>query len=363
MSNESPKKKSKLLTVVLPLFLVLVVIAGALYATQNYWKPLIGPEKEQTGDIRGLAVKNELLSDIPGDQAAMMSRIAFMNLSDFFYNEMSAFVVARVTQAVELPAADAEFDPGRVQVTLEVLDWVFGKPENAPVSITIIQNRLGGCTLEEQTNLLRQGGAYLLPLAEYEGDYWLMGDFDVLFEVDNQGMLYSHSDMEAFKAYDGKAYTLLLGDVRMYIQNNPLLQTAPRFARVLREGTPLIEVTVTGEAVSVPPKAPESFEVEQFSRQLKVERVLRQGKDKSVDTATIDLVFYKEEADLLQQGGRYLMFVSWVDLGDGNPYYQMELNRIAAVAADGTITPVVQDGNAFHNLTGKTVDQVQELIK
>ena len=59
--------------------------------------------------------------------------------------------------------------------------------------------------MEEPNNLLRVGGVYVLPLRfnEYWGAYEVVGDLDVLFELDDTGKMVSHSRWEGLNQYDG----------------------------------------------------------------------------------------------------------------------------------------------------------------
>ena len=59
--------------------------------------------------------------------------------------------------------------------------------------------------MEEPNNLLRVGGVYVLPLKfnEYLGAYRVVGDLDVLFELDDAGKMVSHSRFEGLNQYDG----------------------------------------------------------------------------------------------------------------------------------------------------------------
>jgi hypothetical protein len=70
--------------------------------------------------------------------------------------------------------------------------------------------------MDEPNNLLREGGVYLLPLKfdEFWGAYNVVGDLDVLFEVDDGGKIISHSRFPEFSKYDDKSFSELLDDVR-----------------------------------------------------------------------------------------------------------------------------------------------------
>ncbi len=82
--------------------------------------------------------------------------------------------------------------------------------------ILIRQTLIGGCTMDEPNNLLRAGGIYLLPVKfiPYLGAYEVAGDLDVLFELDAEGKIVSHSRFPELNKYDGKAFSELLNAVR-----------------------------------------------------------------------------------------------------------------------------------------------------
>ena len=82
--------------------------------------------------------------------------------------------------------------------------------------ILIRQTLIGGCTMDEPNNLLRAGGVYLLPVKfnSYLGAYEVVGDLDVLFELDAEGKIVSHSRFPELNRYDGKAFSELLNAVR-----------------------------------------------------------------------------------------------------------------------------------------------------
>ncbi|MCL2298655.1 MAG: hypothetical protein FWC27_00730 [Firmicutes bacterium] len=331
-----------------------LVIGGTLGAMKLLSRtPPIAPPPpgpmQGSGEITGLPVKRALLSDMPGD-GVMADRALIATLQDFFDYELHSFVLARVTNTQATKETQ--------QATIEILEWAYNQPVGAqePVTLTLTQYLRGGCMLEEQTNLLRRGGVYLLPLARHEGEYYLMGDLDVLFEVDEQGKIYSHSSFEDFAAYDGKPWQDLMEAIQNIVRDNPLLVQYPRFSKVLREGVPLAEITVLdagtkGDAGGSP----------YLSQRVRAERVLRQGTGKSYHVKlsegpfTLNTFGHEPQA---QPGERYLVFIY------GNEHeYSFEQNRAARINADGTIAPLTEDWNAFSELAGMTVEQVLVLLE
>jgi len=359
IEEEQPMKKNHLwLKRALPLAAGLLLVLGGTLAYFQPWRteppidpPILGGQTE--GKIVGLPVKNELLSDMPSDPGTQMSRILLASLRDFFDLELHSFVLARVTDTREL-SPEYEYQSGRQRVMLEVLEWAYDQPlgSQEPITITLTQPIYGGCTMDEQTNLLRKGGVYVLPLVEFEGEFWLMGDFDVLFEVDERGLIYSHSSFEEFAAYDGKPWEALMEAVRAIVRDNPLVAQYPRLARVLREGMGLAVIAMldsgtVGDAGGSP----------YVSQQARAERILRQGTGLvrlEEGEFTINTAGGEAQA---RAGERYLAFIYGNEIE-----YSFESNRAARINADGTITPLTEGWNAFSQMRGMTVDQVQMLM-
>jgi hypothetical protein len=99
-------------------------------------------------------------------------------------------------------------------------------PETANTIVKVKQYLYGGCTGEEETNLLRVGGVYVLPLMNWQNeDFWTVyGDLDCLFEVDDRGLIQSHSLHKGFQKYDGQGLAVLWADIG-YLYMNPLLRS------------------------------------------------------------------------------------------------------------------------------------------
>jgi hypothetical protein len=93
----------------------------------------------------------------------------------------------------------------------------------------------GGCTHDEENNLLRQGGVYVLSLVRdpYVDSWVAIGDLDVLFEVDDQGLIHSHSVFPAMNKYDGVKTEILFQDIT-YLYHHPILTS--RFADYISRG-------------------------------------------------------------------------------------------------------------------------------
>ncbi|MDR1131990.1 MAG: hypothetical protein LBL15_06190, partial [Oscillospiraceae bacterium] len=112
-------------------------------------------------------------------------------------------------------------------------EFVFG--EGIGESFKVEQTLYGGCANDEETNLLRAGGVYVLPLTNWQNtDTWrIYGDLDVLFEVDDTGLLHSHSRFSALNKYDGAETAVLYEDIA-YLYERPVLTS--RFAEYVSRG-------------------------------------------------------------------------------------------------------------------------------
>lgn len=116
---------------------------------------------------------------------------------------------------------------GQIAVCSVDFDF-FGDDINPPVNtpIKVKQYLYGGCTNDEQTNLLRIGGAYVLPLFNWQNEnFWtICDDLDSLFEVDDKGLIQSHSRHGQLNKYDGQPLAALWDDIA-YLYANPILHS------------------------------------------------------------------------------------------------------------------------------------------
>jgi len=352
-----------------PLAACLLLVIGGVLVVQQRRGPsgIVQPPKttapvQGTGEITGLPI-GQPSSDTPCEIGISADRQPFVTLESFFiYGDLKTFVLARVMDTQLLPPENS-FESSRQQSTLEVIGWAYNQPAGAqePAMITLTQPLYHGDvhTCVGEPMLLRRGGVYLLPLGcfDWEGaDYWyVMGDVDVLFEVDDRGLLYSHSSFADFAAYDGRPHAALMEDVRAIVRDNPLLVQYPRFARVLNDEVPLALITVLdgGTKGSV-----------HLTQRVRAEQILVQGTGRSwqvrLSEGEFRLNTYGHEAKALP-GERYLAFIYGSEME-----YSFQPENAARINADGTITPLANEWggwNAFDELAGMTVVQVRELME
>jgi len=147
-------------------------------------------------------------------------RMSARNLPSLFFAQVNhpnlpfAFVVARITGVDR----DGDIQIATAEPVFDVLGTEVGS------SFQIFQTLYGGCMNDEQTNLVREGGVYFLPLAKGIGDiYWRIHcDLDVLFEVDDRNIIHSHSVYQELNKYDGMELAYLWKDAS-YLYMHPVI--------------------------------------------------------------------------------------------------------------------------------------------
>jgi hypothetical protein len=127
-----------------------------------------------------------------------------------------------------------------------VLYNVLGDGLDVPFKIE--QYLYGGRAGDEATNLLRVGGVYVLPLVKsVEQEYWgIYGDLGVLFEVDDKGLMHSHSSFAELNKYDGKPLSYLWQDIE-YLSEHPLYHSW--FAENISHGMQVEFVSIGGQEI------------------------------------------------------------------------------------------------------------------
>jgi len=167
-------------------------------------------------DWRGLPTENYVLDEHTNGIAT--DRMVFTTLDDLAAYADAFVLVPNIHETAQdndlMQTSIAEYAE-TIGDRLNTRQW-----DNRTIStgsrVLIRQHLMSGCTMEEPNNLLRKGGVYLLPL-KFNPDwsaYEVVGDLDVLFELDDTGEIVSHSIREGFSKYDGKSLTELLDDVR-----------------------------------------------------------------------------------------------------------------------------------------------------
>jgi len=352
----------------MPLAACLLLVIGVAVAYQQLRGPggiivppptTATPIQNKDGKITGLPIDTT-----PNMPISSVDRSPFNSLESFFYQgDLFGIALVRVTQTQVIPPREPE-NFSRQLSTLEVIEWVTGESELT--SVTVSQSLAGQENQEYviggdyQAKLLRQGGVYLLPVGRFDwdgSDYWyVIGDSDVLFEVDEHGNIFSHSSLPAFAAYDGTLWQNLSEDIHAFVRDNPLLAQYPRFARTLRDEVPLAVIAILDGGT----KGRRSH----LAQRARAEQVLQQGTGRSwqvqLNEGEFALNTYGHEAKALP-GERYLAFIY-----GSEAEYSFQPENAARINEDGTIVPLANEWggwNAFDELAGMTVEQVRALVE
>jgi hypothetical protein len=147
-------------------------------------------------------------------------RLLMREFDSYDPNVKAAFAVVKAESAERFTDDDGDGQIADCGVLYDVLG------DGIVMPLKIKQYLYGGCTNDEQTNLLRIGGVYVLPLVKWQDEgYWhIYGDLDVLFEIDDHGLIHSHARFEQLNKYDGKEIDFLWKDIG-YLYMNPLLRS------------------------------------------------------------------------------------------------------------------------------------------
>ncbi len=293
-------------------------------------------------EVKGLSVKDFKLSEI--SQNMIMDRIAFIQFLNFFEYNTDSFVIVKVATTKAVPASPSDMS-GKQSSTVKILETVWG--EAVPEVINLTQYLYGGCVGDKATNLLRIGGVYLLPLEKYNGEYYLNGDLDVLFEIDDQGKIWSHSDYADFNRYDGEDYQEVTKEITRISQDEALMLATSSFGMALRDWQ-LLEVTVLTDSV----QEKDEYGYSEAVYSARVESTLS-GEEPERE---LDLRYSGKGDALLKKGERYLLFV---DNYEGKHYINSDMS--AAVEADGTIKNLGGEGSIFEEYNGYKVEEISKL--
>ena len=229
-----------------------------------------------------------------------------------------------------------------------------------PETIQATQSMYGGCCADEETNLLRIGGVYLLPLVYWsDGKWYITGDLDVLFEVDDKGRVWSHSQFDGFKQFDGKDASVLSQAVINLTSDENFSAAVTSFGYIARNWGVLAEVTVLSEtktAISVG-----QWGYDCYNYVLNVDNLLSIAQNdwykwKPENGEEITAISYSA-LDVFELGGQYLMML---DPSEDGPY--IDSTMVAKINKDGTITAVYSPdyANIFEEYNGYTVEQMKE---
>jgi hypothetical protein len=311
----------------------------------------------------GMPVENFNLAELHDQSGVAASRLLIARTAHLFSNGAPDLVVfVRVIGTEQWTYKDSHtiYTSERQTSTAHILSTIWSGVD-VPETISVMQHKYGGCCEGEETNLLRNGGVYMLPLHYWEGDdVWIInGDLDVLFEVDDEGRVWSHSEQKGFNCFDGKYAQELTDDIISITSDENFSAGITLFGRIAHGWGRLTEVTILSATHTVSEYGDDQIEY-------------RMRADNIISVASNPAYTWQPEmggeftaishgaVEYLEQGKRYLIHL---DPSDGGPY--IEEARTAVINADDTITaiPLSEQNNwqknIFLEFNGYTVAQMQ----
>jgi len=349
---------------------VLILLGGTLAAL--YWRqpkrPSIDPAAV-SDEIKGLPVENFQLSEV--ELGVSMDRAPVTALSEFFQAGgvgANYVVLVKITDTQDLPPRDDEegWSRGRQLSQGKVLQTLLGEdvPKSIPIEQYLYNAGVVACPDVSGQLLLRKGGVYLLPFIKLDGglfddersgeDVWLnRSELDVMFEVDDSGRVFSHSEYPDFKRFDGQPYRVLHDAMLEITQDAQRMIAYSRLGRALRGSATLAQVKImSNEGTQQNEDGTMQWEVYQV-------RVTRQA-DGGALPETFRLRVYSDvgatqrKDKILREGGVYLMAVS-----RGEEGYSVSDSSCAEILPDERLRCVESEfGNAFDDYEGKTAAPV-----
>ena len=317
------------------------------------------PPADLSMSMRGLPVENFSLANVESG-GAMMDRMVFNNFGSLFEWGTDYFAVVKVydtktTKSRESYAFDTQISDAAV------LQNIYGERDAATIQIPqpIIKDHFCLGT----TNLLRKGGVYLLPLKQSDGKWYVMGDMDVLFEIDDNGKVWSHSDFEDFNRYNGKSIESLINELQnMFSDDDFMLANSP-FSGVLR-GWTLADIKITSSKTS----GTDGYGQPCFSYEFAVNEIFsdpNHANSAPLDkTGTVNVHANETNPIEFIDGNRYLICL---DRYESEIYVNSSM--IAEIGNDDTITAIPAPdsqsylgSSVFTPYEGYTILNIREMV-
>lgn len=319
--------------------------------------PITDNGYQADSSIRGLPVENFNLADVQNGGVSM-DRMVFPDFGSLFQWGVDSIAFVKVESTQTVKGSDgSSFD--RQISNVRILKSVYGdcKSDTLQISQSVIQDHFCLGT----TNLLREGAVYLLPLKQSDDDWYVIGDMDVLFEVDDKGRVWSHSAYEDFNQYDGQDVDRFIGELQTLISNDDFLLANSPFSSTLQSWT-LADINVTDKSGALSDEYGEYYNYS-FS----VNEVLSVPTNPNSDRlgAMGNIMVYADDAAIkLTPGSRYLLCL---DCFEG--IINANARMIAEIKNDGAIKVIPADDNnsrlgfsVFTPYDGYTVDEIKDLI-
>lgn len=265
-----------------------------------------GGNKPVDTSLIGLPCENFSLADTQSG-GAMFDREVFYDFETMLQFGTEYFAVVRI---IDTRTEDSRYKSGFDYQISEayVIENIYNDCGVDRIQITqsIIENHFCLGT----TNLLREGGLYLLPLKHEYNRWFVVGVMDVLFEVDDKGIVWSHSGFETFNRYDGMSVESLISELKELFADEDYMLANSSFGSALRSIT-LADVTIVDRSDKI--KDDYGFECYEYS--YTVVEVLSYPEYGVSSIKEKETGKFKVYADMIDEysfvlGERYLLFLS-----------------------------------------------------
>jgi hypothetical protein len=303
-------------------------------------------------ELRGLPTNNFRLNEVVQLPASTEESQACMappntKLQELFLHNQTkqGFAFVRVTNTKITETPNPHYSPGAMtslgpvpktfihqESTLQVLSTVWSNT-TLPTTVTITQSIHGyGGTV---TNALRKDGVYLLPLNRFDWDnritWSAYGEWDVLFEVDNNGRIWSHSQFEGFNRFDGKPAQELANAIVNLTSDSIFKYANGEFGQTAKEGYALAEITINAERTTTTPWGGSFSSYEISVDRVHVPTTLEHSRKVTLGNITAQTW----NRGSFAVGNRYLTFVY-----HNSEQYSIEPTEAAIIGANGRLSQI-----------------------
>jgi len=297
-------------------------------------------------DLIGLPVNNFCLSEVSASSGVQVSadRLLYTRLHDFFQGAPPAvFAFVRVHE-INQTKGDSSTAGTSQESTVQILKTLWDDGSDLPEIIELNQHQHSPLADGNYDSIfLRKGGVYLLPLAffDWEGsDWWyIIGDNDVLFEVDENGIIWSHSPFTGFNQFDGKDVNAASEAILDLLNDADFAIATSAFGHTMRWDYELAKVTI--------------LSVESTTSEWRSDALFRY----TLESSQGEFTAISWDDDYFEIGKQYLVFLIPTEETDDGlmiaSFYATLIND------DGTI----QGDSVFVELTGYTTDQVFDIAE
>jgi hypothetical protein len=305
-------------------------------------------------------------------------------------NPVQAFAFVRVMEAVQ--------EENTLTSTVEVLRTVWSRGRELPETMTLVQNSGAIMCCTPYGEMMREGGVFLLPLWYNDGtmqgwrDGWFNWTYrDVLFEIDDNGLVWSRSNLSAFNRFDGKHTSVLTGAILGITNGDENLGRDVAhtiFGWAADEGALAIITIASSESNLLFPTGQELWQnsyvvhidellstptpfglqrgswLEQQQNWRDNWRISEKWWQDCEQNNEISIVVTDFARSALQVGGRYLVFIT-PSYSDWHSPFTFFSESVARINADGTITSIPQlerGWEVFGNYDGYTVERLAERV-